>query len=349
MIKITKNTNPKEMPKADDVCFGKHFADHMFIMDYTPADGWHDARIVPYENLSISPSSIVFHYGQEMFEGMKAYRTPKGIALFRPEENIKRFNNSCGRMCMPPVDVDFVVGAIKDLVKLDENWVPSYPNTSLYIRPFIIATDCSIDVRPSNNFKFLVICSPSCPMYGLNPSKIYVEDEYVRAVKGGLGFTKAGANYVAAMRAQNVAHEQGFDQVLWLDGIEHKYVEEVGAMNIFFVIGDEIITPSLSGSILAGITRMSTLELLTKRGYKVSEQRISINKIVEAHKNGELKEVFGTGTAAVVSPVGVIRYGGKDMVIGDGNIGKITKEVYDTLVGIQFGEIKDEFGWMQTL
>jgi len=349
MIAIISNKNSGvPCSKPEDIKFGTQFSDHMFVMDYTPSNGWHDARIIPYGPLSIEPSAMVFHYGQEMFEGLKAYATVQGVALFRPEENIKRFNRSCDRMCMPKVDVDFVVGAIKKLVEIDKKWVPSWKDTSLYIRPFIIATDSAIGLRPSDTFKFIVICTPARPFYsdGLKPVRIYVEEEYVRAVKGGLGFTKAGANYAASMRAQEIAHDRGFEQVLWLDGIEHKYIEEVGSMNVFFVIGKEIITPELSGSILAGITRMSVIELMRKRGYEVVERKISIEELVEFYNSGLLKEAFGTGTAAVISPMGVLRYKDCDMVLNNGETGETTRAVYDGLVGIQSGGLEDEFGWM---
>jgi len=344
-IKIINNQKPKKLPKESEIHFGTDFSDHMFIMDYNPEKGWHNACIMPYGDLSISPAAMVFHYGQEMFEGMKAYRTPKGIALFRPGENLKRFNNSCGRMCMPELDIDFVIDAIKQLVKLDERWVLPYPDTSLYLRPFIIATDHSLAVEPSKTFKFIIICSPCRPMYGLDLSKVYVEDNYVRTVRGMLGYTKAGANYVGAMCAQEYAHEQGFDQVLWLDGVEQKYIEEVGAMNIFFVIGDEVITPELGGTILSGVTRKSVIELLRKRGYKVSERKISIDEVQKAYKEGRLKEAFGTGTGAVILPMGTFKYNNNNMIISKDKIGKITKEVYNTLTGIQFGKLEDEFGW----
>jgi branched-chain amino acid aminotransferase len=345
-IKITKATELKVIPAKNELGFGKYFTDHMFVMDYNPENGWHNAQITPYAPLSLDPATLSLHYGQELFEGMKAYKTPHGISLFRPSENMKRMNISCERLCVPTFDEEFAVRAIKQLVAIDERWIPA-PDAALYIRPFIIATSVSLNVIPSNEYKFIVVCSPSGAYYaeGLKPVSIYVEENYVRAVKGGLGFTKAGANYATAMLAQEKAHHQGFSQVLWLDGVERKYIEEVGAMNIFFVIGGEVVTPELAGSILPGITRKSVIEMLRDKGYSVSERRISVDELVEANKNGKLEEVFGTGTAAVIAPVGLLRYKANDMIIYNGEIGPIAQLAYDTMTGIQFGGIADEYGW----
>lgn len=349
-ISITKTTSPKAKPDRNNLGFGRYFTDHMFVMDYTEGKGWHDPRIVPYGPLELDPSCMIFHYGQGIFEGLKAYRTPTGeTLLFRPEMNMKRINVSNERLCIPPIDVDFAVEATKALVKVDEDWIPEAEGTSLYIRPFIIATDPHLGVHPSHTYKFMIILSPVGAYYpeGLNPVKIYVEADYVRAVKGGMGFAKTPGNYAASIKAQKDAEEKGYTQVLWLDGVEKKYIEEVGTMNVFFVIGDEIVTPELNGSILAGITRDSTLNFLRANGYNAVERRISIDEIYEAHKNGTLKEVFGTGTAAVISPVGELNWDGHRMIINDGKIGRFSSMIYDAITGIQSGKLKDEFGWTQ--
>ena len=343
-IKITKTTAPKEKPPVDALGFGKHFTDHMFVMDYTEGIGWHDARIEPYGPISMDPSCMTLHYGQTIFEGLKAYKAADGsINLFRPYNNMKRINISNDRLCIPQIDEEFAVEAIKELVTIDQDWIPEGEGTSLYIRPFIFGTDNMLGVHPSKTYKFMVILSPVGSYYkdGLAPVKIWVEDEYVRAVKGGMGFAKTAGNYAASLKAQEVSEAKGYSQVLWLDGVEKKYIEEVGAMNIFFVIGDEVVTPALNGSILAGITRDSVLKVLQAKGYKAGEKRISIEEICEAYKAGELKEVFGTGTAAVISPVGELCYKGEKMVINNGEIGEISQMLYDTITGIQKGAVED--------
>ncbi len=349
-IKIELTKTPKEKPTDESkLGFGKIFTDHMFIMNYDTALGWHDARIVPYGPIPMDPATMCLHYGQEVFEGLKAYRTESGeIQLFRPEENFKRLNVSNERLVIPQIDVDFAVEALKELIKIEAEWVPHEKDTSLYIRPFIIAVDPFLGVRAGEQYLFMIILSPSGAYYstGLNPVSIYVEQNYVRAVKGGMGFTKTGGNYAASLIGQHEAHEQNYSQVLWLDGVERKYIEEVGAMNIFFVIGDEIVTPVLQGSILAGITRKSVIEMCESWGLKVSERKISIDEIAEAYKSGELKEVFGTGTAAVVSPVGHLKWGDLVMEINDNKIGEISQRLYDTLTGIQFGKLEDTFNWI---
>ncbi len=345
-IKIELTTNPKPKPQDESkLGFGQSFTDHMFIMDYFEGK-WQDARIVPYGPIPLDPSASVFHYGQEVFEGMKAYKTANGdIQLFRPEENFKRLNNSNERLCIPTIDVDFAIEAVKDLVKVDKDWIPSNEGTSLYIRPFIIGCDPMLGVHPASRYKFIIILSPVGAYYasGLNPVKIFVEANYVRAVRGGLGAAKTGGNYAASLKAQQDA--QGYSQVLWLDGVERKYIEEVGAMNVFFVIGDEIVTPELQGSILPGITRKSTIELLKSWGMNVSERRLSIEEVEEAAKNGSLKEMFGTGTAAVISPVGELFYQGNTIRINNNEIGPISQKLYDSLTGIQVGKLEDTFGW----
>lgn len=348
-IKIMRTDAPKKLPDKDNpLKFGTIFTDHMFIMDYEVGKGWHDARIIPYQPISLEPSAMVFHYGQEMFEGLKAYKTKDGRALlFRPDMNAKRTNRSCRRLCIPEIPEEDFVQAIKELVKIDKEWIPTREGTSLYIRPFIIATDPFLGVRPSNTYKFIIILSPVGAYYpeGLNPVKIWIEDEYVRAVKGGIGEAKAGGNYVASLKAQIKAHEEGYSQVLWLDGVHRKYVEEVGAMNIFFKINGVVITPELSGSILPGVTRDSVITLCKDWGYKVEERLISVDEITEAYKNGTLEEVFGTGTAAVISPVGHLRLGDKVMQVKDGGIGPLSQKLYDNLTGIQLGEIEDIHNW----
>lgn len=352
-MKITRTLtdSPKQKPQGT-LGFGKIFTDHMFVMDYSVEEGWHDARIVPYGEISLSPACMVFHYGQEMFEGMKAYKAPDGrILLFRPEKNIERMNNTNIRMCIPQVNPDDVLQAIEELVLVDQDWIPTEPGTSLYIRPFIIATDPFLGVHPSKTYKFIIILSPVGSYYagGLAPVKICVEDEYVRAVKGGTGFAKVGGNYAASLIGQEKAEKMGYAQVLWLDGVEHKYIDEVGAMNVFFVIDGKVITPKLEGNILPGVTRDTTILWLKAKGYDVEERRISINEVYEAGENGKLDEMFGTGTAAVISPVGLLDWHGKKLTINNGEIGKISQLLYDEITGIQFGLKEDNFGWSHTI
>lgn len=348
-ISITKTTSPKAKPQMDNLPFGKIFSDHMFVMDYEEGKGWYDAKIVPYGPVSLDPSAMVFHYAQEIFEGLKAYKSKDGhVRLFRPRKNFERMNISAERLAIPPVDVDFCVEALKQLVELDRDWIPEQEGASLYIRPFIIATDEFLGVRPSNTYKFFIICSPSGLYYpeGLDPVKIYVEDTYVRTVRGATGFTKTGGNYASSIKAQVIAHERGYSQVLWLDGVEQKYIEEVGSMNIFFKINGEVVTPMLNGSILSGITRMSTIELLKKWGVPVSERKISIDEVYEAYKDGKLEECFGTGTAAIISPVGELRWGDRVMTVNNNQIGEITQRIFDTITGIQTGTMADEDNWV---
>jgi branched-chain amino acid aminotransferase len=347
-IRIERTTHPKPKPDPNNLGFGQKFTDHMFIMDYTAGKGWHDPRIVPYAPLSLDPSTMVFHYGQAVFEGLKAYKTKDGrILLFRPTQNMERINMSNDRVCIPPVDVNFAVEAIKTLVKVDQDWIPGAEGTSLYIRPFIIATDPYLGVRPANTYKFLIILSPVGAYYpeGINPVKIYVESNYVRAVKGGTGTAKTPGNYAASLKAQVEANEKGYTQVLWLDGVEKKYVEEVGTMNVFFKVNGEIITPALEGSLLAGITRDSTIQLIQSWGLKVTERRISIQELYDAHAQGALEEAFGTGTAAVISPIGELNWNGNKIIINGGMTGEISAKIYNVLTGIQNGELEDPFGW----
>lgn len=349
-ITITKTTTPKPKPDENNLRFGKTFTDHMFIMDYSPEQGWHDARIVPYAPLMMDPAAMILHYGQGIFEGLKAYKTAGGeILLFRPEKNMERVNKSNERLCIPQIDVDFCVKALKTFVNVERDWVPSAPGTSLYLRPFIIAMDVGLGVHPSATYRFMIIASPSGNYYaeGINPVKIWVENNYVRAVKGGVGYSKTLANYASSLKAQEEAEKEGYTQVLWLDGVERKYVEEVGTMNVFFVIGGEVVTPALEGSILAGITRMSSIELLRSKGYKVTERRIAMQEIYDAAKAGRLDEAFGTGTAAVISPIGELNWKGEKLVINNGEIGPVSHLLYDSITGIQSGKIEDTLGWTQ--
>ncbi len=344
---LTKERKAK--PDSGSLGFGRHFTDHMFLMNYTEGKGWHDARIVPYANLSLDPATMVFHYAQEMFEGLKAYRTPDGsVQLFRPDKNIERMNRTNDRLCIPRIDAADALDAIRSLVAVDWEWVPSLPGTSLYIRPFIIATDVQLGVHPAKTYLFIIILSPVGSYYkeGINPVKIYVEREYVRAVRGGTGFAKVGGNYASSLIGQKKAESLGYAQVLWLDGVEHKYIDEVGAMNVFFVIDGKVITPTLdSGSILPGVTRASCIELLRSLGYTVEERRLSIDEVVEAYHAGKLDEAFGTGTAAVISPIGMLDNTDEKMIVNEGKIGKIAQTLYNTLTGIQWGTLPDTFGW----
>ena len=352
-IKITRTETPKEKPaKGQKLGFGKIFTDHMFIMNYTEGQGWHDARVVPFQNISLSPAAMVYHYGQEMFEGLKAYKGDDGeVYLFRPDMNAKRTNASNERLVIPQLPEEDFVQAVKAVVDVDRDWVPTEPGTSLYIRPFIIATDEFLGVAPSKTYLFMIILAPSGAYYesGLAPVGIWIEDEYVRAVRGGMGFAKTGGNYAASLIAQQKAHDAGYSQVLWLDGVERKYIEEVGAMNIFFKINGTVVTPSLNGSILPGITRNSVLELCRSWGYPVEERKISADELIEAQRNGTLEECWGTGTAAVISPVGKLRYVDEVMTINGGQIGALSQKLYDTITGIQTGKLEDPRGWRVTV
>lgn len=349
-IRIERTTSPKEKPAdSSKLGFGNIFTDHMFLMNYDEGQGWHSPRIVPYGPISLDPAAMCLHYGQEVFEGMKAYRTPEGrVVLFRPDRNMARLNVSNDRLCIPAIDESFAVEAVKKLVSLDKDWIPSGKDTSLYIRPFIIAVDPHVGVHPAHHLLFIIILSPVGPYYpeGLDPVKIYVERQYVRAVRGGMGFTKTAGNYAASLKAQAVAEEKGYTQVLWLDGVERKYIEEVGTMNVFFKINGEIITPSLEGSILGGITRMSCIEMLRSWGYPVTERRLALDEVLQAAADGTLEEAFGTGTAAVISPIGELIVDDKAICIHDNRIGEVAQRLYDSLTGIQNGRLPDPFGWV---
>ena len=348
-IRYELTDSPKQKPaKGQKLGFGKIFTDHMFVMNYTEGTGWHDARIVPFQNISLSPAAMVYHYGQEMFEGLKAYKGDNGeVFLFRPDMNAKRTNATNERLVIPELPEEDFVQAVSAIVDVDRDWIPTEPGTSLYIRPFIIATDEFLGVAPSKTYLFMVILAPSGAYYesGLAPVGIWIEDEYVRAVRGGMGFAKTGGNYAASLIAQQKAHDAGFSQVLWLDGVERKYIEEVGAMNIFFKIAGKVVTPSLNGSILPGITRNSVLQLCRDWGYDVEERKISADELLEAQANGTLEECFGTGTAAVISPVGKLRYKDDVMTIAGGEIGQLSQKLYDTITGIQTGRLPDANGW----
>ena len=351
-ITITKTTTPKAKPDESALGFGKIFTDHMFMMDYNKETGWTNARIVPFENLSIHPASTVLHYGSEIFEGLKAYRRADGkVQLFRPIENIRRMNRSAERLCLPEIPEEDALEALLKFVEVEQDWTPSADGTSLYLRPFLFGNDESLGVHAVANATFIIIASPVGSYYpeGINPVKIMIEDEDVRAVRGGTGYAKCGGNYAASNRAGERAAQKGYSQVLWLDGVERKYIEEVGAMNVMFKIDGEIVTPMLSGSILPGITRMSCLEVLRKEGYKVSERLLSIDELEEAMESGKLEEAWGCGTAAVISPIGELCYKGKKYAVNNGEIGETTQHLYDTLTGIQWGKIEDNFGWVVEL
>lgn len=351
-ISITKTTCPKEKPDSSTLGFGQVFTDHMFRMDYTPDKGWHDAKIVPFENLSIHPASTVLHYGSGIFEGLKAYRRADGkVQLFRPIENIRRMNSSADRLCLPQIPEDIAMEALMTYVRIEQDWTPDTFGTSLYLRPFMFGNDETLGVHSVQHATFMIIASPSGSYYkeGINPVKIMIEDQDVRAVRGGTGYIKCGGNYAASNRAGERAEQKGYSQVLWLDGVERKYIEEVGAMNVMFKIGDEIVTPKLTGSILPGITRKSCIEVLQKKGYQVSERLLSLTELEASMKNGMLEEAWGCGTAAVVSPIGELCYKDEKFTINDGKIGEVTQYLYDTLTGIQWGKTEDPFGWVQTI
>ena len=348
-IKITRNPNPKAKPAENKLGFGTIFTDHMFIMDFNEAEGWHDARIVPYGPLPLSPAANVLHYGADIFEGLKAYRREDGkVQLFRPDRNAERFVESAKRLGMPVVPVEIFLDAVKTLVALDQDWVPSAPGTSLYIRPYMIGTDPDLGVHGVHEAMFLVILSPSGSYFkdGLKPVRIMLETEDVRSVRGGTGYCKCGGNYAASNRAGDKATELGFSQVLWLDGVERKYVEEVGAMNVMFKISGKIVTPDLIGTILPGVTRASIIEMLKDKGYEVEERRLAMDELAEACDNGTLEEAWGTGTAAVISPIGELNYHGKSYIINNSEIGPVSQMLYDELTGIQWGKKPDKYGWI---
>ncbi len=348
-IKITLADTLKQKP-ADEtkLGFGKLFTDHMFVVNYQEGKGWYDARIVPYGPFLLDPASSVFHYAQEIFEGMKAYRTAQGeINLFRPDCNAKRMIQSADRLCMPMLCEEDFLQAINTLVDVERDWVPHADGASLYLRPFAFACDDSLGVHAAANYTFCIIASPSGAYYaeGLNPIRIYVEDDYIRAAPGLTGYCKCGGNYAASIKAGHLAGQKGYAQVLWLDGVERKYVEEVGSMNIFFKIAGKVYTAAIEGTVLEGVTRRSVIELLKDWGYDVAEGKLAIADVMQAGRDGTLEEVFGTGTAAVVAPIKELTWKSEDVQVGDGNIGTVTQKLYDTLTGIQWGKIADTKNW----
>ncbi len=346
-IKIEKAKVLKQKPDFDKLGFGKYFTDHMFVMDYSVNEGWHDAKIVPFDYIPVHPASTVLHYGAEIFEGMKAYKTEDGFQLFRPLENLKRMNDSAERLCLPAIDEDIWLKALTTLISLEYDWIPKKVGTSLYIRPYMFGNDETLGVHAVHNAKFVIILSPVGAYYasGLAPVKISIENQDVRAVRGGTGYAKCGGNYAASLRAGKRAEEKGFSQVLWLDGVERKYIEEVGAMNVMFKIDGKIYTPKLTGSVLPGITRKSCIEILRDWGYEVEETLISVDDLIAASDNGTLEEAWGTGTAAVVSPIGHLYYEGVDHEISNNQIGELTQKLYDELTGIQWGNREDRRSW----
>ena len=330
--------------------FGKFFTDRMFIAEWKAGQGWVDARIEPYAPFVLDPACLVFHYAQEIFEGLKAYKWADGtIALFRPEMNARRFNFSADRLCMPPVPEDLFLKGTEELVRLEKEWIPTSPGTSLYIRPTMIAVEPVLGVKPSDHYYFYIILSPVGAYYaaGFNPIKIMVEDKYVRAVPGGTGEAKTGGNYASSLKAGLEAKKKGYDQVLWLDGVERRYIEEVGAMNMLFSYGDKVVTAPLEGSILHGVTRDSVIKLADMLGFTVEERKIDIDTLMADIRSGAVKEAFGSGTAAVITPVGALCYKDECLTIGTGGVGTLTQKLYDTLTGIQYGKIEDRFGWLR--
>ena len=347
-IRITKAPTLKKKPKDSELGFGIIFTDHMFVANFQEEKGWYDPRVEPYAPLPLDPAAAVLHYAQAVFDGLKAFRGVDGkLRLFRPQKHVERLNNSARRMCIPPLDPDLALQSIVTVVQTDGEWVPRMLGTSLYIRPTIIASEAFLGVRPARSYVYFVILSPVGAYYpeGMAPVKILVEERYVRAVEGGLGGAKTGANYAASLMAGEDAKHQGFTQVLWLDGVHRRYIDEVGTMNIMVKIGDEVITPPLTGTVLPGVTRDSVLTLLRDWGLRASERQVGIDEVMAAHRAGTLTEVWGTGTAAVISPVGELAYKGEKMVINGGKIGPLTQRLYDAIVGIQYGQAPDPHGW----
>ena len=349
-IQIEKAARLKPLPPDESqLGFGRIFTDYMALADWSRERGWHHGRIVPFGPLPLHPASTCLHYAAEVFEGLKAYRRPDGgVQLFRPRENARRMIASAERLCLPALPEEEFLHLVTRLIQKEEAWVPRAQGASLYIRPFILGTDEKLGVHAAERALFGVILSPVGSYYreGLRPVGILIEEKDVRAVRGGTGYAKCGGNYAASIRAGTIAAEKGYSQVLWLDGVERKYVEEVGSMNIMFKVDGEIYTAPTVGTVLPGITRMSCIELLKKWGYKVHEERFTIDFIMDAAKTGKLEEVFGTGTAAVISPVGGLTYEGDSEVINNGEIGEVTQKLYDTLTGIQFGKQADDMGWI---
>lgn len=355
-IKINQIAPEKRKAKPTDetaLGFGSIFTDHMLLIDYVEGKGWHNARIEPFGPIPLDPAAMCLHYGQMIFEGLKCYRRADGgLQLFRAADNFRRLNRSAERLCIPQIDLNLALASLKELLRVDQDWVPRSSGTSLYIRPTVIASEPHLGVRPAKEYIYYVILGPVGAYYkeGFNPVKIMVEDTYVRAVAGGVGEAKTAANYAASLYAAEKAHEKGFTQVLWLDGVERKYVEEVGTMNIFFLIDDELVTSSLTGSILPGVTRSTVLDLARHWGeLKVSERRLTVDEVITAARNGRLKEAFGSGTAAVISPVGQIHYKGEAIQVGDGQTGALAHRLYDEITGIQYGNRPDTHGWIDKI
>ncbi|PYN27862.1 MAG: branched chain amino acid aminotransferase [Candidatus Rokuibacteriota bacterium] len=347
-IRISRATAKKPKPKDSELTFGTVFTDHMFVADFQEEKGWYDPRIEPYGPLALDPAAAVLHYAQAVFDGLKAFRGRDGkVRLFRPQKHVERLIQSSQRLCIPPLDPDLALKSLVTLVGIEKDWVPSTVGTSLYVRPTIIANEPFLGVRPAKSYIYYVILSPVGAYYpeGINPVKILVVDKYVRAVEGGVGSAKTGVNYAASLYAAEEAKHAGFTQVLWLDGRERKYIDEVGTMNIMLKIGDEVVTPPLSGTILAGVTRDSALTLMRDWGLRVAERPVTIDEVAAAARKGTLEEVWGTGTAAVISPVGELAYKGERLVINGGRIGALTQKLYDAIVGIQYGTAPDPRGW----
>jgi branched-chain amino acid aminotransferase len=352
-VTLCSDDQRKPIPTDDNALgFGRYFSDHMFLMNYDPDQGWHNARIEPYGPLTLDPASMVLHYGQEVFEGLKAYRgADSSVRLFRPRDNYERLNRSCDRLVIPPVDVDLMCEATRQLVMLDKAWIPRSEGCSLYVRPTIIATDPFVGVAPSQTYLCYIIIGPVGAYYpeGFNPVGIWASSDYVRAVRGGMGEAKTGGNYAGSLKAQMAARAEGYSQVLWLDALERKYVEEVGTMNIFFKINGTVITSPLTGSILPGITRDSVMRLLTHWDIPVQERKLTIDDLFAAGKDGSLEEVFGSGTAAIVTPVKEIAYKGDKLPVGDGTTGPVAQRLYDSILALQYGTGEDPFGWSERI
>ena len=347
-IRISRAATKKPKPKDSELTFGTVFTDHMFVLDFQEEKGWYDPRVEPYGPFPLDPAAAVLHYAQAVFDGLKAFRGRDGqVRLFRPQKHVERLIQSSQRLCIPPLDPDLALKSLVTLVGIEKDWVPSTVGTSLYVRPTIIASEPFLGVRPAKSYIYYVILSPVGAYYpeGINPVKILVVDKYVRAVEGGVGSAKTGVNYAASLYAAEEAKHAGFTQVLWLDGRERTYIDEVGTMNIMIKIGDEIVTPPLSGTILAGVTRDSALTLMRDWGLRVSERPVTIDEVAAAARKGTLEEVWGTGTAAVISPVGELAYKGERLVINGGRIGTLTQKLYDAIVGIQYGTAPDPRGW----
>ena len=346
-IRVEKATTLKAKPDVSKIGFGTHFTDHMFVMDYEDGKGWHDPRIVPYQDIMVSPANTTLHYGQAIFDGLKAYRRGDWVSIFRAKDHLNRINVSAKILDIPQVPFDVMLAGLKQLISLEKDWIPQGEGQSLYIRPFIFADDPYLGVRVSKTYKFMIILSPVAAYYahGFAPVKIMVEDKYVRAVRGGLGAAKTPANYAASLHAGLIAHDKGYDQVLWLDGVERKYIEEVGSMNILFKIKGEVVTPKPDGSILDGITHRTVMTIAKDWGIPAVERKISIDEVIAAHADGTLEEVFGSGTAAVISPVGVLEYKGKEYVINNGGIGEFAQKMFDYIDRLHVGAVEDKFGF----